>query len=177
MFKICVFPVAQLVLIISKYLVLFVNRFCSSKLLNGSILRKTHFNIIFLCEFFSDNLGKSIFWHCLLIIWLSQFIFQFCSLSCTETCTDFFVASSEMPCSITLECKVSQDSKNIPKDKPKFSDPWLPLKTARSSNLLGGGITFILYRDKTSTAYKTNMGAHISVCHHLIQCVFSFFLQ
>lgn len=54
MFKICVFPVAQLVLIILKYLVLFANRFCSSKLLNGSIFIKTHFNIIFLCEIFSD---------------------------------------------------------------------------------------------------------------------------
>lgn len=54
MFKICVFPVAQLVLIIAEYLVLFANRFCSSNLLNGSILKKTHFNIIFLHKFFSD---------------------------------------------------------------------------------------------------------------------------
>lgn len=53
-FKICVFPVAQLVLIIAEYLVLFANRFCSNNLLNGSILKKTHFNIIFLRKFFSD---------------------------------------------------------------------------------------------------------------------------
>lgn len=67
-----------------------------------------------------------------------------------------FVASSEMPCSMMLECKVSQHSKNIPKDKQQFSDTWLSLKTAGSSSLLGGGIAFILYSDKTAIAYKTN---------------------
>lgn len=103
----------------------------------------------------------SIFWHCLLISfrWVKEFIFQCCSLSCTETHTGFFAVSSEMPCSIMLECKVSQDSKNIPKGKHQCSDPWLPLKTARSSSLLEGWIAFILYNDKTSTACKTNMGS------------------
>lgn len=55
MFMISVFSVAQLILIISRHLMLFVNRLCSCKLLSASILViKTQFSIIFLCEFCSD---------------------------------------------------------------------------------------------------------------------------
>lgn len=55
MFIISVFSITQLILIISKHLMLFVNRFCSCKLLSASILIiKTQFSVFFLCEFFSD---------------------------------------------------------------------------------------------------------------------------
>lgn len=55
MFIISVFSIAQLILIMSKHLMLFVNRFCSCKLLSASILIiKTRFSVVFLCEFFSD---------------------------------------------------------------------------------------------------------------------------